>query len=201
MGDPNKGKKGSKAGSLLLVGLLAVVGVGVAGYLKPDLPVVGPLVSGFFKKGAAGVDQSGVYKVVIKTAAVSPAEFNEGETVDLQVSVKQFRDGKEISEWTSNQYGDRLATVGKDTITATWADRPFEVQWRTGDTFKVTIWDYKGGSKELCVWETAANAKELPLAGTHSFDLIMGKPPRPGGTNQVVLESSRTGDIPPANNP
>src|SRR5690606_36193178 len=139
------GKKKGRGGKVLLVTLLAVIGLGVAGYMKPDLPLVGPLVTKFFKSGAEGVDKSGLYQVRVQQAAVSPEEFSEGENVDLQVSIERLdADGDATRIWQSWQYGARRAKVGKDSITATWSDRPVEIAWQPGERFVVKLWDLAG---------------------------------------------------------
>jgi hypothetical protein len=191
-------KKKGKGGVILLVLLLAILAAGIAGYLKPDLPVIGDLVSRFFKKGAEGVDKFGVYKLTIKQVAISPEEFNEGENVDLQVTIERVDLEDERREiWQSKQYGARNAKVGRDTLTATWADRPAEIEWRTGDKFVVKVWDRAGmGSTLLCEWETDPASKAFPLTGTHTFERVKGKIARVKGANQIVFEAERIGDLP-----
>ena len=196
MADKNK-KGGSKAGTLLLLVLLLLVGVGIAGYLKPDLPVVGPLVSKFFKKGAEGIEKNGVYQVRVKQVAVSHEEFSEGENVDLQVTIEHIGvDDKRITLWESKQYGARKAKVGRDSVTANWEDRPVDFPWRSGEKFIVKVWD-RAGLTDTLLYEymTDPTSKAFPLTGSHTFDKVKGKTPRVAGANQIVFEASRTGDL------
>lgn len=204
MGDPKKGKKGSKVGGLVLVLLLALIGVGAVGWFFPDTPVIGDLVHGFFSAGAKGVDKSGVYTVKITSVSVDKDEFDEGEKVDLQVLIKRVnKDGKEETLWDSREYGERLATVGKDPLTASWSDRPFEVTWQQGEQVVLEVWDRRGMSDTRIAWlKSAPDGKEFPLTGTQSLTLLKnGDTPiaeRRGATNQIVFETARKGDIPPA---
>jgi hypothetical protein len=181
----------------MLIGLLAVLLIaGVAsGYFVPSLPW-SPLVAKLFQKGAEGMDKSGVYKVTVKSVVLGPEEFNNGETLDIQVRIKRLgAEGKSTAVWESKQFGDRLSVVGKDPLTAKWEDRPFEIEWRTGDSLLVEVLDYKGGSALLCAWQIDAS-ETFPLTGSHTFDKVKGKTPRPGGTNQVVFDASRVRDLP-----
>lgn len=189
---------GKKGGTLkLVVGLLVLVVVGglVSGYMYPGLPW-GPLVGKLLRKGADGMNKSGVYKVTVKNVTLSPEEFNQGETVDIQITLDHVdADGKTKEAWTSTSYGDRIAIVGKDSLTAQWEDRPFEMQWRTGEKLVVKVWDKKGGAKLICTWDIEGS-EVFPLSGSHTFDKVKGKTPRPGGTNQIVFASERKGDLP-----
>lgn len=205
MGDPKKGKKGSKLGGLVLVLLLAVISVGAVGWFFPDTPVIGDLVHGFFSAGAKGVDKSGVYTVKITSVSVDKSEFDKGETVDLQVLIKRTdKEGKKETIWDSREYGTRLATVGKDPLTASWADRPFEVAWQPGEQITLEVWDRKGISDTLYArLKSTPESKEFPLQGTQTLELLQAdgvtkKEERRGATNQIVFEAERTGEFPPA---
>lgn len=196
MADPKK-KGGSKGLTILGLLLLVVLVAGIAGFMNPDLPVVGPLVRKFFTVGAEKLDKSGVYTVKVTSVVLSPEEFSEGENLDIQVTVEHVdAEGKSKTLWESKQYGARKAKVGKDPLTATWTDRPFEMEWRAGDKLLVKVWDRAGlGSTEVCVWEVAGS-DSFPLKGAHTFEKVKGKTPRPGGTNQIVFEAERKGDLP-----
>jgi hypothetical protein len=197
----DKPKKKSKAGPILLIVLLLLVGVVVAGYLKPDLPVIGPLVSGFFEKGAAGMSKDGVYTVTVTKVVLDPQEFKTGESVDIQVVVKRTsKDGKEETIWDSAKHGDNLREVGENELAVNFNETPFEISWRSGDQITVEVWDRKGMSDTRHAWyKTGASDKEFGLNGTHTLTLLDGdsaRNPRVGGTNQVVFDAKRKGDIP-----
>ena len=137
MADKNK-KKGSKAPMLLLVVLLLGVGVIAAGYFKPDLPVIGPLVSGFFEKGAAGLNKDGVYTVKIDKLVLDPQEFDQGENVDIQVVIKHTnKEGKTTTAWDSSKLGENLRKVGEHPLSVTFSETPFEITWQSGDQITV----------------------------------------------------------------
>ena len=195
----DKKKGGAKPGSILFVILVLVAGLLVAGYFKPDLPVVGPLVAGFFEKAAEGVDKSGVYKVTVKSVELNPEEFvmQKGHKVDIQVRIVQYDSaGKKKASWDSDQYGERIAEIGSDQLTANWADRPFEVNWVSGDYFAVEVWNEKGANQKLCEWQTEPESKTFPLGGKHEFDKFKGQNTRPGGTNLIDFSSERVRDLP-----
>lgn len=202
MGDKKdkKGKKGGgKAGTLFFVLILAVGGAAAVGYFYPDTPVVGDLVGKFVKKASEGQDQSGVYGVTVKKLVLDPQEFNEGETVDMQLVVKVVREDDERQAWDSRDKGTNLRTVGEDELAANWAETPFEIEWQHGDVVIVEVWDRKGFSSTLVArFKSSAADKEFPLKGTKSLAIMDGDREineRKGGTNQIVFEHKRTGDI------
>lgn len=203
MADKNKKKGGSKAPMLLLVVLLLGAGVIAAGYFKPDLPVIGPLVSGFFEKGAAGLNKDGVYIVKIEKLVLDPQEFDAGEDLDIQVLVKHTnKEGKTITAWDSNKHGENLREVGTDELLITYSATPLEITWQSGDQITVEVWDYKGLSNTRLAWfKTEATDKEFGLNGTKTLTLLREdgettKNPRVGGTNQIIFEASHKGPIP-----
>ena len=201
MGKKDKKKGGSKGATLLLVVLLLGVGVIAAGYFKPDLPVIGPLVSGFFEKGAAGLNKDGVYTVKIEKLVLDPQEFDKGETVDVQVIIKHTnKEGKTVTAWDSSDLGENLREVGEDPLSITFSETPFEITWQSGDQITVEIWDYKGLSNTRLAWyKTSATDKEFGLNSTQKLTLLDGdtpKNPRVGGTNQIVFAASHKGPIP-----
>ncbi|MCB9895509.1 MAG: hypothetical protein H6839_13760 [Planctomycetes bacterium] len=200
MGDP-KGKKKSKAPAVLLILLLAVVGTVAAGYFKPDLPIIGPAVAGFFEKGAAGMDKSGVYTVTIEKVVLDPQEFKKGETIDVQVKViVTDKEGKAKTVWESSEFGDNLREAGENELAVNFLETPFDVSWESGYQISVEVWDFKGTDRRLARFATAAKDKEFGLSGTKTLQLLDGenpRNPRVGGTNQVIFKAKRKGDLPP----
>lgn len=201
MADKNK-KKGSKAPMLLLVVLLLGVGVIAAGYFKPDLPVIGPLVTGFFEKGAAGLNKDGVYTVKIDQLVLDEQEFDTGENLNIHIVVKRVnKEGKEEEVWDSGRHGDNKRKVGTDTLNFTFSATPFEIAWQSGDQLTVEIWDRAGiGSTRLAWFKTDATDKEFKLNGTQTLTLLKdgetARNPRVGGTNQIVFDAKHKGPIP-----
>ena len=201
MADKNK-KKGSKAPVLLLVVLLLVGGVIAAGWSKPDLPVIGPLVSGFFEKGAAGLNKDGVYTVKIDQLVLDEQEFDTDENLDIQILIKRVnKEGKEETVWDSRRHGENRRKVGTDTLNFTFSATPFEFAWQSGDQLTVEVWDYAGiGSSRVAWFKTEATDKEFKLSGPQTLVLLKdGKTPRNprvGGTNQIIFEAKHKGPIP-----
>ncbi len=197
MGKDKKKKGGSKALPLLVLLLVVVGGAAFIGYKYPDAPVVGPAVSMFIDRVEEGHDQAGVYTVRIEKVVLSAEEFDKGETIDIQVTVEHLDSkGETKAEWKRDQYGDRLAEVGTDALTADWTDRPFDIKWQEGDRLVVKVWDYKGiTDTELCVFESPKGSKEFPLTGTHTFAKVEGKIARVKDGNKITFKSERTGDI------
>ena len=90
--------------------------------------------------------QPGVYKVKIEEVELDPKLFSQGRTVDIQARVRKVdREGRETTIWESKHYGENLAVAGKDDLTATWLNRPFEIAWAPGDQVIVDVWDRRGG--------------------------------------------------------
>lgn len=202
MADKNKKKGGSKGATLLFVILLLAVGVIAAGWFKPDLPVIGPLVSGFFEKGAAGLNKDGVYTVQIDQLVLDEQEFDTGENLDIQVIIKRVnKEGKEETVWDSRRHGANKRKVGTDTLNFTFSATPFEIAWRSGDQLTVEVWDYAGiGSSREAWFRTSATDKEFKLSGTQTLTLLKDgdtpRNPRVGGTNQIVFKADYKGPIP-----
>lgn len=201
MADKNNKGKGSKAGTLFFLLIVAVAGAGAVGYFYPDTPVVGPLVGKIMKKAASGQDQSGVYKVTVKKLVLDPQEFDEGESVDLQLVIKRIDgEGAETKVWDSTETGENLREVGDKELSVNWEETPFEIEWTHGDQVIIEVWDRKGLSDaRVARFNSSADSKEFPLKSTRSLTVMEGDravSERKGGTNQVVFESERIGDIP-----
>ena len=47
--------------------------------------------------------------------------------------------------WDSRNFGEHLAVVGKDAITASWPNRPFQVEWSPGEVVFLEVYDRKNG--------------------------------------------------------
>ena len=53
--------------------------------------------------------------------------------------------GQDSVVWDSRNYGERLAVVGKDALTAGWPNRPFQVEWSPGEVVFLEVYDRKNG--------------------------------------------------------
>ena len=51
--------------------------------------------------------------------------------------------GQDTVVWDSRNYGERLAVVGKDALTAGWPNRPFQVEWSPGEVVFLEVYDRK----------------------------------------------------------
>jgi hypothetical protein len=145
--------------------------------------------------------RAGVYEVAIDTVELDPHLFKSGHTVDIQAKVSQ-RDahGRETILWDSRTYGERLATVGKDQLTAGWPERAFHVEWNPGEELLLDVYDRKPGlfaePQRFSLIATGSTPREFPLK-TGDFPLEPAR--RPDRTsdarvNHVVLKSQRVGD-------
>jgi hypothetical protein len=121
-------------------------GAGVGGWAFKDHPVVQAIWTAMTGKPAdedvadldktlvsdvvgilkPGTDfrRAGVYQVTINKVELNPVLFKSGHTVDIQAKVsKRDPRGHEAILWDSRTFGERLATVGKDDLTAGWPER------------------------------------------------------------------------------
>ena len=161
-----KKKKPSLLKRLMYFILLLSGGGGIGGYAFKDHPMVQALVtavtgnpagaspSDVEKSLVGGVadllkqgpdfSQPGVYRVTITKVELAQGAFKPGQTVDIQAKVTR-RDGRgeDSVVWDSRSYGERLAVVGKDSLTAGWPNRPFQVEWSPGEVVFLEVYDRK----------------------------------------------------------
>ncbi|WP_337174836.1 hypothetical protein [Paludisphaera sp.] len=204
-----------------LVMVMTGGGAGVGGWLCKDYPQLQPILAMVFGpaddeeadgerarpgelietivekvKSAAG--GPGVYRVKLEGVQLDPKSFTPGRTVDVQARVvKVDADEMETVVWESRRFGENLAIVGRDELSASWSNRPFEVEWRRGDRFMVEVYDGRGGLFSSRSFRMARRDTDgFPLA-SGEFALEPEGRIRPGtdpSRNRVVLASSRTGD-------
>jgi hypothetical protein len=147
----------------------------------------------------------GVYRVTIRKVELDPALFKAGHTVDIQSAVrKRDSHGRSSTLWDSRPFGQRLAVVGKDELSAGWPNRPFEVQWKPGDQLVLEVSDSKTGlftePRRFTLAAADAAPAEFPLK-TGDFPLQpASEPGEPldSGSNHVVLKSEPAGEAAPA---
>ena len=142
--------------------------------------------------------QPGVYKVKIEEVELDPGLFSRGRTVDIQARVRKVdREGRETTIWESKHYGENLAVTGKDDLTATWLNRPFEIAWSPGDQVIVDVWDRRGGLIEPREFKMALPPPgEFPLtSGAHALEITRPRQSmHDSDRNSIVLRSERVRD-------
>jgi len=146
--------------------------------------------------------RAGIYQVTIKKVELDPTLFKAGRTVDIQARVhKRDARGRDTTLWDSKSYGERLAVVGKDELSAGWPNRPFQVEWTPGEQLVLEVSDCKTGwfaePKRFTLASSDPAAGEFPLK-TGDFPLEpahMPEPPVDPRITHVVLLSQRAGDL------
>jgi hypothetical protein len=140
----------------------------------------------------------GVYKVKIEEVELDPRLFSAGRTVDIQARVRKVDgEGRETTIWESKHHGENLAVAGKDDLTATWLNRPFEISWAPGDQVIVEVWDRRGGLLEPREFKMALpKPGEFPLSsGAHALEISRPRlSVHDSDRNSIVLQSKRVGD-------
>jgi hypothetical protein len=144
--------------------------------------------------------QPGLYKVKIEEVELDQRLFSQGRTVDIQARVRKVDgEGRETTIWESKHYGENLAVAGKDDLTATWHNRPFEIAWTPGDHVIVDVWDRRGGLLEPREFKMALpEPGEFPLTtGAHALEISRPRQSvHDSDRNSIVLHSERVGDSP-----
>jgi hypothetical protein len=144
------------------------------------------------------VRQPGLFRVKIEEVELDPRLFSKGRTVDIQARVRKVDgDGRETILWESKHYGENLAVAGKDDLTATWLNRPFEIAWTPGDQVIVEVWDRRGGLLEPREFRMALpEPGGFPLSsGAHALEISRPRQSRrDSDRNSIVLQSERVRD-------
>ena len=84
--------------------------------------------------------------MTINKVELAQAMFKPGHTVDIQAKVtKRDGAGRMRSSGIRGTYGERLAVVGKDSLTFGWPNRPFQVEWSPGEVVFLEVYDRKNG--------------------------------------------------------
>ncbi len=152
-------------------------------------------------KPGADFRRAGVYQVTIDKVELDPALFKSGHTLDIQAKVsRRNARGRDSVLWDSRTYGERLAAVGKDDLTAGWPDRPFHVEWSPGEEILLEVYNRKTGlfaePERFSLAISSSAPAEFPLK-TGDFPLEpVRKPDRTSDprVTHVVLKSQRVGD-------
>jgi hypothetical protein len=204
--------------------LVLIVGLGAAGYIYRDTPLVRQLLGDAEKKiGLTGLDGKslkedakavltkvvgefeggndsgpGRYEVTIAKVSLDDVEFRAGKTVDLQALViRRDPRGKATTLWESKHAGERLGVAGRGPITADWSDRPFAVDWKPGDEYSLELWDHKGLRPTKRFTLELDDDGDFPLRSkTHKLDTLAdGRPVHDAMANTVVIRSRRIGSL------
>lgn len=197
-----------------IVALLCGGGTGLWGWLDPEAPLVGAVLQKLRGSATGSTSNAspllsilpqrdpfvtaGVFEVTVSKVSVDSAELREGHHVDLQAKVsKKTASGDLQLIWDSRYAGDRISVVGREPVTASWADKPFQLTWKPGEEFVVEIWDRKalfGGT--LFVFDTTSGDREFPLRpDTTTFaHTANGRRTSRPANNSVRFESKRVGD-------
>lgn len=144
-----------------------------------------------------GDKRPGIFQVRVADVRLDEAAFSNGQSLDIQVRVVGFDDRDKASVlWDSSKFGQRLAVVGRDPLTASWNNRPFEVAWKPGDRITVEVWD-RGGllARQRFEMEPPSSDDRFPLrSGTRRLDPVSGRR-RPGtsSSSKIAFESKRVG--------
>jgi hypothetical protein len=205
--------------------LIMIVSGGGGGWLAKDFPQVqgvvalltgkppigdsssdNPLASTVVKllKPVDDFSQSGTFTVTIDKVHLDPKLFRLGRTVDIQARVvKLDGQGRSTTLWETKPYGERLATVGRDDLSAGWPQLPFPVEWNQGESLSVEVYDRHGlfgilDSAKFVLAPPNAEPSEFPLKpGTFPLQPVeQPETPIDPRNNTIVLESQRVGELP-----
>jgi hypothetical protein len=201
-----------------LFGLLFVgfgSGTGIWGWINPELPVIGAALQKL-RAAAPATDGStpspilsilphkdpftlpGTFEVSIAKVSVDAAELRQGHHADLQIKVsKKLAGGQMLQVWDSRYAGERASMVGREPVTATWSDKPFQVTWQAGEDFVIEVWDRNAlFDKTLFLLDTTNGDHEFPLRpdSTNFAHLANGRRTANPAVNSLRIESKRIGD-------
>jgi hypothetical protein len=158
-------------------------------------------VAEMIKKKGPDFSQPGVYQVTINKVELAEGSFRPGHTVDIQAKVTR-RDarGQDAVVWESRNYGERLAVVGKDSLTAGWPNRPFQVEWSPGEVVFLEVYDRKNvlfAAPMRFTLSSSNGEADFPLK-TGDFQLEpqhKTNPPIDPRLNHIVLSSLKVGNL------
>ena len=180
---------------------LATLVIGDASKNNPsdvEKALVGDVAS-LLKKGP-DFTQPGVYQVTINKVELAQGLFKPGHTVDIQAKVtRRDASGQDALVWDSRNFGERLAVVGKDSLSAGWPNRPFQVDWSPGQVVYLEVYDRKNpffAAPKRFTLSSSNGAADFPLkSGDFQLDSHQRvDPPLDPRLTHVVLNSQLVGD-------
>jgi hypothetical protein len=217
-----KGEK-TKASWLKRLAYLIMVmgGSGVGGYQLKDYPVINSILQ--FLTGdeqsanivaeaarnkvvrlidsESDTSRAGVYEVRIDEVKLDPRAFRPGQTIDIQVRVRSIdSSGIERIAWNSADVGMIKAVVGRDELTASWRNRPFQLGWSPGEGLIVEVVG-KRFLRETVLFRTNPDSNSsFPLrSGRQNLVCLIDDAPASNPeASQVTLTAKRVGNRPTA---
>lgn len=148
---------------------------------------------------ASDFSRSGVYEVRIDQLKLDPKAFRTGQTIDLQVRVRSIDEsGVEKIAWNSADLGSQKAVVGRDELTATWSNRPFQLGWSPGEMLILEVYSRKLLRETVTFRTNMERSTVFPLrTGPQTLVSVGVEAPvgRPEDS-QVTFTSKRIGDRP-----
>lgn len=208
-------RKKRRRGRWLGYALIALTGGGVGGWhlsneplLERILHVVGQdvardggrlPVAALVRAALAGdrvFTRRGPYQVRVSRLTLDPGGFRAGTRLNLQVRVlRRDGEGRDTPLWSSHEYGERIAVVGRDELSASWDDRPFEVDWTPGARFVLEAWNLRGLRATKLGSAERADGAQFPLkSGRVALTAPDDDPDTPSVAGAIVLTSRWVGD-------
>ena len=214
----SKAKKKSLKQKFIAMVMVLTGGAGIGGWQLKDYPVVKSLVSkvtgeeingdttlkDVARKGVSRLVETtldskkpGVFEVSIDELNLDPAAFKRGQKIDIQARVRSTNsEGVERIVWDSATLGSQRAVVGRDELSASWADRPFQVDWAPGESLVVEVYGKQLLSDRVLFQTSAQDPTSFPLrSGKQSLLSVTGgrksAGDEPEAESRIVLSSKR----------
>jgi hypothetical protein len=199
--------------------IMVIGGSGVGGYQLKDYPIINSVLQ--FVMGdeqsanivadaarskvvrlidsSADTSSAGVYEVRIDEVKLDPRAFRAGQTIDIQVRVRSIdSSGVERIAWNSADVGTVRAVVGRDELTASWRNRPFQLGWSPGEALIVEVVGRRFLRETVLFRTNPDSNRSFPLrTGRQSLVCLIDDAPAGNPeASQVALTARRVGDRP-----
>jgi hypothetical protein len=220
--DATKSTSLTKKIATLVVMLLT--GGGVGGWQLSDHPTVQKILALFMDSDALGengeggtlaavakqgvktlisaaedTSRAGVYEVRINEVHLDSRAFRKGQELDIKVRIRSVpADGPEVIAWNSADFGQNLAVVGRDELSASWKNRPFMLGWSPGDRLVLEVYGRRGFREVTYYRSELESDSQFPFKSGKQL-LVCLIPDAPVGNpedSRVVFASKRVGDRP-----
>lgn len=220
-----KAKKKTLKQKLMALVMLLTGGAGIGGWQLKDYPLVKGLISRVTGEEVSGdttlkdvartgvsrlvetkldSKRPGVFEVSIDELSLDPAAFKPGQKIDIQARVRSTNsEGIERIVWDSADLGSQRAVVGRDELTASWANRPFQLDWAPGESVVVEVYGKQLLSDRVLFQTSVEDSSSFPLrSGKRSLISMTGGRKSAGGEpeseSRIVLSSKRVASQPGA---